>query len=156
MSIDAVARRASFAEGSRGREAPLWESRGRSPLERGEVATKTQPIQIILPNKPIPQNAGLPKKRRTLKSRNPNQMCRPNPAPHFQEHVLLMSVKTAKSEAILRRTNIKPNKGDSPCPRRQCDYNSTLSLYGCLLVLRFSCVRSKACAFEGVCLRATY
>ena len=40
VSIEAVARRASFAEGSRGREAPLWESRGRSPL--GKVRRQQQ------------------------------------------------------------------------------------------------------------------
>ena len=40
-------------------------------------------------------------------------------APHFLSAVLFMSIRSAKSEAILRRTTIKPNKGASPCRHEQ-------------------------------------
>ena len=40
-------------------------------------------------------------------------------APHFLNAILLMSAQSAKSEAILRRTTIKPNKGASPCRHEQ-------------------------------------
>ena len=122
-------------------------------------------------------------------------------APHFINAILLMSAQSAKSEAILRRTTIKPNKGASPCRHEQTQrlpraiqrhyifihcYSPRESTFhalenavrrGCLNgsgcgntwiymhlciyillwpVLGFSWVRSRACALEGGCLRATH
>ena len=148
MSIEAVARRASFAEGSRGRGAPLWESRGRSPL--GKVRRQQQkPSQSQhSPKQTQSPKCGAAEKRRTLQSHPTYQMRRPNQPRISNTAVLLMSAKPAKSEAILRRTNIKPKQGRQPLPVHAGSViflSKSLLCTVCLSVLRFFC-RS----FKGV------
>ncbi len=94
----------------------MWESRGRSPL--GKVRRQQQkPSQ----SQHSPKQTQHPKMRGCQKQANAQKPphlsnAQTQPAPHFLPHVLLMSAKPAKSEAILRRSAVRTQQGRQPLP----------------------------------------
>ena len=83
-----------------------------------EVTTKTKPIPKSSKTKAIPQMRGWQKTENAQKQRI-YQTIKPEQPRISNSAVLFMSAQSAKSEAILRRTTIKPNKGASPCRHEQ-------------------------------------
>ncbi len=119
VSIEAVARRASFAEGLKGARSPIVGVQRAKPFGKSEeVTTKTKPIPKSSKTKAIPQMRGCQKTENAQKQRT-YQTIKPEQPRISNSAVLFMSAQSAKSEAILRRTTIKPNKGASPCKHEQ-------------------------------------
>ncbi len=102
--------------GQGGEEPHCGSPEGEALWEKCGDRKANQASPSIAPNKPNTPKCGAAKKQSNAPKPPHLSNAQTQSAPHFLPRVLLMSAKPAKSEAILRRTNIKPKQGRQPLP----------------------------------------